>query len=589
MKKLFFILISILLCINVFAQDSFQAQASALFNEGEFEQAIEALTQAIEYQEKPEWRTYLLLAIAYANTEKINSALNSTETALQKINSDKNQKKEKVYQIYSVRFEIFKMMGDYNKAIAEISNAIKFSPDKKTTQSLLETRADYHFWKDNYSASIKDYQQILKLNPQNSQIKVAIARSVIYEQEEKLEKTGKINSAELKKALNLVNEVITIEPDYYAAYKFRVRTHFLLGNSVAAIRDAYFFRSTQSTIVTSMSNDEGAKFAEKNFFIYANMDSVAAAKILLEEIAKTPDKPLPYYLLALHCISPESSEKGIEMLTQAINKTDRELNELLILRAKFYYSSKDYDNALTDLHIAKQQNDSNAYIFYLEGTLYNKIENWEAAAKSFGECIRIKPDIVDGYIKRSNAYQKMKNFDLAQADLDSALKLDNRDLDALMACAFLTMEKGDRKESNEVYKKILNITDSIAEEYELNAEYMAMIYNNMAYNCVKLGEYEQAEQYVKKALELNDESGYIWDTRGELYFCLKKYDECIADMNRAIELRDEYENENEPANSYFYRGRARLALGQTEEGNADIQKAVELKHEEALEFVKTNI
>ena len=584
MKKLFLTLISILLCINMFAQESFQVQATALFNEGEFEQAIEALTQAIEYREKPEWRTYFLRSIAYANSEKLNSALNDTEIALQKINLEKNYKKEHIHRIYSVRAEIFKLTGDLDKAIAEISNAIKFAPNDEVKKSWLTTRADYHFWNNNYSASIKDYEQVLKITPKNLQIKVSIVRSMVNEQEDKFKKSGKVNSAVLKKAIILTNEVIAADPEYDAAYKFRVRAHILLKNIEDAIRDAYIFRNAYSTIVTSLSNEDGVEFAEKMFFQCANLDSAAAEKILLEEIAKKTENPLPCYLLALHYASPQSYEKGIEMLTEAINKTDRELNELLILRARFHYSNKDYDNALNDLHIAKQQNDSNAYIFYLEGTFYNKIENWEEAAKSFGGCIRIKPDISDGYVMRSAAYRKMKEFELAQTDLDSALKFDDRDLDVLYAYAFLNMEKGDRKASNEIYKKILEIADSIAEKYELNSDYMAGIYNNMGYNCVKLGEYEQAEKYVEKALELNKKSGYIWDTRGELYFCLKKYKECIADMDKAIELRDD--DDSEPANSYFYRGRAKLALGQTEEGNADIQKAVDLKHEEAIEFVK---
>lgn len=586
MKKLFITLTSILLCINAFAQENtFYSQAAVLIDKGDFEQAAELLTQSIEYRETPSWLPYILRSIAYASTQKITSALNDTEIALQKINADKNQKKEKIYWLYSVRSEIFKLTGDYDKAITEISTAIKFAPNSKISQSLLKTRADYYFWNKNYGASIKDYQQVLKQKPNNYlQIKLSIVRSIVSEQENIAEKKGKINLSDLKKALNLANEVIAETPKHDSAYKFRVRTHILMKNYADAIRDAYYFRNFSNIIVSSLSGSNEAEYAEQLFFHCASFDTITAQKILLNEIEKDDKNPMPYYLSAWLYANSDNYKKGIEMLTQAINKTDRELNELLIQRSKFYAVDKNYEDALTDLHIAKQQNDSNAYIFYLEGTFYNKIENWEEAAKSFGECIRIKPDIINGYNMRANAYKKMKKFELAQADLDSALKIDGKDLDLLYSYAFLNMEKGDRKASNDVYKQILEITDSIAQEVELNSEYMAGIYNNMAYNCVKLGEYEQAEKYVKKALELNKESGYIWDTRGELYFCLKKYAECIADMDKAIELRDE--DEDEPANSYFYRGRAKLSLGQTEEGNADIQKAADLNHEEAIEFLK---
>ena len=573
-----------MLCINVFAQQTYYSKAAVLIDKKEYEQAVELLTQSIEYRERPEWLPYYLRAIAYANSQKTTSALDDTEKALQKINLDNINKKDKMYQIYMFRAEIFKLTENFDKAINEISTAIKSAPNKEVIKKLTIERANYYFWNKNYSASIKDYQQILKQEPQNLQMKVTIVRSIITEQEENYFNKKNINNSALKKALNLINEVIASKPDYDVAYKFRVRTYALMKNYPAAIRDAYSFRKSYSTIVASLNGDNLVQYAEKLFFQCASLDTVAAEKILLEEIGKTPDNPLPYYLLALFYATPKNYKKGIEMLTEAINKTDRELNDLLILRAKFYYSNKDYDDAITDLHIAKQQNDSNAYIFYLEGTFYNKIENWNEAAKSFSEVIRIKPNVSDGYLMRSNAYQKMKNFELAQADLDSALKLDTTNTEVLVSYAYFYTEKGDRKASNEVYQKVLNILDSIAKETKLNDEYLAMIYNNMSYNCVKLGEYEQAAKYVKKALELNDESGYIWDTRGELYFWQKKYKECISDMNKAIELRKD--NEDEPANSYFYRGRAKLELGQTEEGNADIQKAADLKHKEAIEFLE---
>jgi len=585
MKKILLTLLSILLCINVFAQnETYYSQGVDLINEGEYEQAVEVLTQSIESRETPEWLPYLLRSIAYSNTQKITSALNDTEIALQKINSDKQQKKDKIYWIYSVRAEIFSSTEDYSKAVSEITTSIKFSPSKAITKSLLKMRGDYHFWNKNYGASIKDYNQVLKQDKTNTTMKVLIVRSIVTEQESQFYRTGKSNTAELKKALTLADEVIAAEPDFDAAYKFRVRANVLMNNYGDAIRDAYRFRESYSTIVTSLSGDDRAIYAEKLFFQCADLDSAAAEKILLEKMDNTPDNPLPCYLLALLYADEDNHTKGIEMLTQAINRTDRELGDLLIMRARFYYSNKDYESALNDLHIAKQQNDSNTYIYYLEGNFYNKMEKWEDAAKSFGEGIRLRPDVSELYVLRANDYIKMKNFELAQNDMDSALKLDTTDIDVLVSYAYFYMEKGDRKTSNEMYQKVLNVLDSVAEENELNNEYLAMIYNNIAYNYVKLGDYEQAMTYVQKALDYDDESGYIWDTRGELYFCLKKYEECIADMNKSIEMRNE--DGSEPANSYYYRGRARLELGQTEDGNADIQKAADLKHEEAMEFLK---
>jgi tetratricopeptide (TPR) repeat protein len=585
MKKTILIFISILLNINIYAQQElFMAQGSSLIENGEFDKAVEVLTQSIEEQENPEWFPYFLRSIAYANLQKITFALDDTEKALQKIKSDKKQN-DAIYKIYEVRAEIFKMTENYEKSLKEVSAAIKFSPNEKVTQKLIKARAYYYFLNSNYAASIKDYQKILKQNPQDSQIKLSIVRSIVNEQEENFVSYKKINVSALKKALGIVDEIISAEADYKSAYKFRMRANVLMKNYADAIRDAYMFRSGYDAIVAELSGDSEVRYAEELFFNCTDLDSLAAPKILEEEIAKTPQNPLPCYLFALFYEGLNDHKKAIDFITQAINKTDRELNELLIKRAKFFYSNEDYDSALNDLHIAKQHNDSNAYIFYLAGTFYQKIENWDEAAKNFSECIRLKPDVAEGYAMRASVYQKQKKFALAQADLDSLIKMDETNIEVLYSYAYFYMEKGDRKQSNEVYKKILNIIDSIYREDELNPKYLAGIYNNMSYNCIKIGEYQQAGEYVDKALKMNEESSHIWDTRGELYFCLKKYQECIDDMNRAIEL-SENENKRESANSYFYRGRARLELGLTAEGNADIQKAAALEHNEAIEWLK---
>ncbi|MDR1544071.1 MAG: hypothetical protein LBS50_06650 [Prevotellaceae bacterium] len=590
MKKNLLILLFCSAIQSGFAQTPLYSQGGTLIDSGKSAEAVEILSQSIENREQPEWIPYLLRAIAYANTEKFVSAFDDIQKSLQYANANKKRDKNEIHSIYAVSSDIYKAAGNFRKSLESLNLAIKTSPDKAVALKHTATRGEFFYIAGDFRSSIADYNAVLKANPNDVRTKLAICRSIISEQEG----AKKNNKKELEKSLALIDEVLMVDNEYAAAYKFRIRTNLLINNNLQAINDAYTYRLFFKTCYPNVENGSEFSYAENLFLHCAKQDSLLAKKVLLEQISKTPKNPLPYFLFSQYYAKiQENYELAAEFITKTINNATAELDLLLGERAQYYYNSKMYENALADLHLCRQMNDSSAYFHYLEALSFFQLDSLNAAVQSLGRCIELMPKVPDAYILRANAYRKMKKFDFAQADLDTALKMDTLNLEVLDAYAYFYMKKEDRKKSNEVYTKILNIilkdtTNYNTQDvfYYLNSDYKASIYNNISYNLVKLGEYEQAEEFITMALELNNENSFYLDTRGELYFCVGKFQECITDMNRAIELAEKDKDRDDASNSYFYRGRAKLALGQTESGNADIQKAAEMKHEEAVEFMR---
>ena len=110
---------------------------------------------------------------------------------------------------------------------------------------------------------------------------------------------------------------------------------------------------------------------------------------------------------------------------------------------------------------------------------------------------------------------------------------------------------------------------------------MATMYNNKAYTFVKLKKFNEALPLVNKAIQLNSSKWYIWDTRGEIYFKTGYSKKCIEDMNMAISIKPD-------ANSYFYRGLAKIKMGDAENGCKDLSKSGELGKTEAYSEIKSN-
>lgn len=116
--------------------------------------------------------------------------------------------------------------------------------------------------------------------------------------------------------------------------------------------------------------------------------------------------------------------------------------------------------------------------------------------------------------------------------------------------------------------KIYNRILSIIQLKPLKLYDLASVYNNIAWNYHLLGQSSTGLPYSKKSVELNPNHDYSWNTLGEIYFVLKRYQDCIDASNRCIALSDKYKKE-----SYDLIGKSKIALGKKREGEKYLERA----------------
>ena len=95
----------------------------------------------------------------------------------------------------------------------------------------------------------------------------------------------------------------------------------------------------------------------------------------------------------------------------------------------------------------------------------------------------------------------------------------------------------------------------------------ATAYNNLAWSYYLNGESSKALPYSLKSVQKNPEHDYSWDTLGEIYFSLGKYQDCINAMTKCLELNSQSKN------AYELRGKAYLQIGKKKEGEKDLRIA----------------
>lgn len=88
-----------------------------------------------------------------------------------------------------------------------------------------------------------------------------------------------------------------------------------------------------------------------------------------------------------------------------------------------YYVTKGEDTArlFVLLNEAKKNEPTNASLYYVEGSIYEKLGDTESAIKSYDQCAVINPDYDFGYIGKGVLYSKMADEILEKANSDNTL------------------------------------------------------------------------------------------------------------------------------------------------------------------------
>lgn len=88
-----------------------------------------------------------------------------------------------------------------------------------------------------------------------------------------------------------------------------------------------------------------------------------------------------------------------------------------------YYVSKGEDTGrlFELLNEAKKNEPTNASLYYVEGTIYEKLGDTESAIKSYDQCAVIDPNYEYGYIGKGVLYSKMADEILDKANSDNSL------------------------------------------------------------------------------------------------------------------------------------------------------------------------
>jgi len=157
------------------------------------------------------------------------------------------------------------------------------------------------------------------------------------------------------------------------------------------------------------------------------------------------------------------------------------------------------------------------------------------AVQHFEEAIRLDPSFALAYVGLADTFRLQASYGdvpIAEADtrgrlvVDMALRLDSQLGEAYASLANLERRDGNFSRAREAFDQALALRPNYASAYQWYGEFLAM----------EVGEFEEALQYSRRAVELDPLSAIIHTDYAEALDAAGRFGEALSAYQRAIEI-----------------------------------------------------
>ncbi len=448
--------------------------------------------------------------------------------------------------LYENRGSAYQAKGDYERAIADNTEAIRLAP--KDPSALIDRGVVYHDKGDNDRA-IADYDRAIALGPKYvSEYGFTLAyynRAIAYYA--KGDNDHAI--ADYTRAMRL--GVAMFLPDQYhnrgLAYAAKGDYDHAIVDYTEAIRlrpDAAFYRhramayrskgdldraiADYTEDIRLKTEDIRLKEAESDFGGLGL--NVTMEDGLVKVVTPYADGPAAKAGVVANDIITNLDDEPVKglTLTQAVEKMRGPVHSKIKLTILRNGVSKPIELTIEREMIHVQSNDGYASDLEERGEIYLAKHDYESAIADYNEAIRLDPKSAKAYNNRGNAYAAKGNNDRAIADYTEAIRLDpNKGGSAVIGGGF----------------------------------------NNRGFAYYAKGDYDRAIADYDEAIRLDPKFALAYNNRGNAYYAKGEYNRAIADYDGAIRL------DPKDSSAYFNRGRANLYAGALPKALADLNQA----------------
>ncbi|MDI6766848.1 MAG: tetratricopeptide repeat protein [Bacteroidota bacterium] len=194
--------------------------------------------------------------------------------------------------------------------------------------------------------------------------------------------------------------------------------------------------------------------------------------------------------------------------------------------ASIYYDRNQFEDAINILNEGKKFISEEFRIYFLLGISYQRLHKPTDAASVLEKALQLNEKSIDAMSALGLVYDELKRFEDSDSIYERALQLDPRNHLLLNNYGYSLCERGLQLERAMKMSK-----EALAQQPE-NQSYL----DTYGWIYYQLGDYKEAERWVRKAVELGSKSTVIHDHLGDIYFKLSEKSKALEYWQKALDL-----------------------------------------------------
>ena len=295
------------------------------------------------------------------------------------------------------------------------------------------------------------------------------------------------------------------------------------------------------------------------------------------------------HALGLWGHSPYEEDINYAIISAAQHPSQRDINTL----RKLYntpINTPQHDIAISLLKQGIESAPNHPRLHYLLGTIHFDKGDVESAIQSFQECLRLEPNHISASHKLAQAYEKTGNQTQAINLLqDKLVRPDKRKTQLDNAIAYnhlgvLHYREGEVDKAIQAFEKALEISP----HHQNTKRNMHQIYLEKTHHALKTKDFPSAEQFSKKAIQLEPQNPTIYKYLANGYSINGKFTKAIENYKKALKIHpDDMSTQKEFAKCYVSYGVSLKDQKKWDEAITAYKQARKL--DPTLEIATTNI
>lgn len=194
--------------------------------------------------------------------------------------------------------------------------------------------------------------------------------------------------------------------------------------------------------------------------------------------------------------------------------------------AGVYYDKGKFDQAIEVLNEAKQYVKEEFRIYFLLGISYQRKNDNVEAVLALEKALQLNDRSVDAMTALAMTYDELKQHEESDSLYERALRLDPKNNLLLNNYSYSLAERGLQLE------RALNMAKEAVAQQPNNQSYL----DTYGWVYYRLGDYEEAEKWIRKAIDLGSISPVIHEHLGDIYFKMSDRDRAMLYWQKALDL-----------------------------------------------------